>query len=181
MERRGRDHMPLLDHRELGGAAADVDVENALILVMRDTRGARAVGGQHRLHMVAGRGADEFAALLRQNARDSGGVFAPQRLACEDHGAGVDLVRMQVCLLVGLVDDLAERGLVDQLLALIGGQRVRGLIECFTRNNVVAAGEVLAIAAQIDAREDHLGAGRADIDADAHQRHMVLQPDRILL
>src|SRR5262249_11009112 len=53
--------------------------------------------------------------------------------------------------------------------------------ECFTRNHVVPAGEVLAIAAQVDAREDDLGAGRADIDADAHQRHMILQPDRILL
>src|SRR5262249_52638647 len=44
-----------------------------------------------------------------------------------------------------------------------------------------AAGEVLAIAAQIDAREDDLGAGRSDIDADAHQSHVILQPDRILL
>ena len=33
----------------------------------------------------------------------------------------------------------------------------------------------------MDAREDHLGAGRADVDADAGERHMVLDPDRIFL
>ena len=55
------------------------------------------------------------------------------------------------------------------------------MIECFTRNNVVAAGEVLAIAAQIDAREDDLGASRADIDADARQRDVVRLPERVFL
>ena len=63
----------------------------------------------------------------------------------------------------------------------IGRQRDRRLIERLARDHVVAAGQVLAVAAQIDAREDHLGAGRADVDADAHQRDMVLQPDRVLL
>src|SRR5262249_24783253 len=38
----------------------------------------------------------------------------------------------------------------------------------------------LAITAQIDAGKDHLRAGRADVDADRHQRHMVLDPDRVL-
>ena len=72
-------------------------------------------------------------------------------------------------------------GLVDALLALVGRQRDRRLIERLARDHVVAAGEVLAVAAQVDAREDHLRAGRADVDADADQRHMVLQPDRVLL
>src|SRR5947208_1381495 len=88
---------------------------------------------------------------------------------------------MEACLLIGLVDDLAERGFVDQLLALIGRQRIRRLIECFTRNHVVAAGEVLAVAAQVDARKNDLGASRADIDTDAYERDMVLQPDWVLL
>src|SRR5262245_26873597 len=131
--------------------------------------------------MVTSGGADELTALLGQNTCNSSRVLAAQRLAGEDHSAGVDLVRMQVRLLIGFVDDLAERGLVDQLLALIRGERIGRLVECFTRNHVIAAGEVLAIAAQIDAREDDLGAGRADIDADAHQRDVILQPDRILL
>ena len=51
--------------RQLGGAAADVDVQNARLLLARDAHRARAVGGEHRLHVVACGGADEFAALLR--------------------------------------------------------------------------------------------------------------------
>ena len=72
-----------------------------------------------------------------------------------------------------------ETVVVDALLAGIGRQRHRRLIERLARDHVVAAGEVLAVAAQVDAREDHLRAGGADVDADAHQRDVVLQPDGI--
>ena len=60
----GRDDAALLDQRELGRAAADVDVEDALALVGGDPRGAGAVACQHRLHVMAGGGGDEIAALL---------------------------------------------------------------------------------------------------------------------
>ena len=53
----GGNDVALFDHGELGGAAADVDVENALVVIVRDARRARAVGGQHRLHVMAGGGA----------------------------------------------------------------------------------------------------------------------------
>ena len=39
MDRRGRHHLAVFDQRELGGAAADVDVEDALAR-SRDTRAA---------------------------------------------------------------------------------------------------------------------------------------------
>ena len=92
VDRRGRDHAAVLDQRELGGAAADVDVEDALALVGRHARGAGAVGREHRLHVMAGGGGDEVAALLGQQARDRLGVVAAQRLAGEDHHAGVDVL-----------------------------------------------------------------------------------------
>ena len=95
MDGRRRDHPAILDQRELGGAAADVDVEDALVLVARDPRRARAVGREHRLHVVAGGGADEIAALLGQDAGDRLRVLAPQRLAGQDHDAGVDVVRLR--------------------------------------------------------------------------------------
>ena len=91
----GRDHAAVLDQRELGGAAADVDVEDALALVGGDARGARAVGRQHRLHVMAGGGADEVAALLGQQAGDRLRVVAPQRLAGQDHHAGVDVLGVE--------------------------------------------------------------------------------------
>ena len=179
MHRRGRGHEALLDDRELGGAAADVDVEDALAAFVRRLRGAGAVGGEHRFHVMAGGGADEIAALLRQQLGDAFGVLAPQRLAGEDHGAGVDLGGIEPGGLVGVVDDALEALVVDALLAGVGRQRHRRLIERLAGNHVVAAGQVLAVAAQVDAREDHLRAGRADVDADAHQRDVVLQPDGI--
>src|SRR5215472_2590253 len=55
------------------------------------------------------------------------------------------------------------------------------MIERLARDHVVAAGQVLAVAAQLDAREDDLRARGADVDADADQRDVVLQPDRVLL
>ena len=96
MDGRGRDHLALLDQRELGGAAADVDVEDALVLVAGDARGAGAVGREHRFHVMAGGGGDEFAALLRKDRGDALRVLAPQRLAGENDDAGVDVVGMQI-------------------------------------------------------------------------------------
>ena len=181
MHRRGGDDLAVLDHGELGGAAADVDVEDALALGARQRRGAGAVGGEHRLHVMAGGGADEVAALLGDDGGDRLRVLAPQRLAGEDHRAGVDRIRVDAGGSVGVVDDGAELGLVDVLLAAIRRERDAGLEQGFPRHHEIAAREVLAEAAQMDAREDDLGAGRADVDADAGQRHMVLDPDRIFL
>ncbi len=149
--------------------------------VVGDPRGARAVGGEHRLHVMAGGGGDEIAALLGQQPGDRLGVLAPERLAGEDDDAGVDVGGLEAGGRVGLVDDGGERRVVDALVALIGGQRHRRLVERLARDDVVAAGEVLAVAAQVDAGEDDLGAGRADVDADARERDVVLDPDRVLV
>ncbi len=176
----GRDDAALFQDGELGRAATDVDVEDALVLVVRDPRRARAVGRQHRLHVVAGSGGDEVAALLGQEPRDRLGVLAPQRLAGEDDHAGIDVLRLDAGSRVGLIDDGGERAVVDALVALIRRERHRRLIERFARHHVVAAGQILAVAAQIDAGEDHLRAGGPDVDPDAHQRHMVLDPDRVV-
>ncbi len=181
MHRGGRRDLAFLDQRQLGGAAPDIDIEDALVLVVRHPRGAGAERRQERFHVMPGGGADELAALLGQDAGDALRVLAPQRLAGQDHGAGIDIVGMQARARIGVVDDLAERRIVDALLALVGRQRHRRLVEGLARDHVVAAGEILAVAAQLDAGEDDLRAGRADIDTDAHQRHVILQPDRILL
>ena len=68
---------------------------------------------------------------------------------------------------IRFVDDAAERSLVDAARRWIGRERDRRLEQRLARNHVIAAGEVLSVAPQIDAREDHLRARRADVDADA--------------
>ena len=64
MDGGGRNHLAAFEHADLGRAAADVDVEHALAQIERSLRGAGAIGGEHGFHVVAGGGADEFAALL---------------------------------------------------------------------------------------------------------------------
>ena len=67
MHGRGGDDLAVLDQAKFCGAATDIDVEDALVLVAGDARGAGTVGRQHRFHVMAGGGGDEFAALLGQN------------------------------------------------------------------------------------------------------------------
>ena len=177
----GSNHLAVLDQAEFGGAAADIDVEDALVLVAGDARGAGAVGRQHRFHVMAGGGGDEFAALLGQDLGDALRVLAAQRLARKNNHAGIDLVGMQAGRVIGVVDDGAELFVVDALLALIGRQRHRRLEQGLARDDVIAAGQILGQPAQIDAREDDLRARRADVDADRHQRDVVLAPQRIVL
>ena len=181
VDRRGVDHAPVLDQRQLGRAAADVDIEHRPLQIARGLRGARAVRGQQRLHVVAGRGADELAAHLRDHLGDRLGVLAPQRLAGEDDGAGVDVVGVDARLGVGAVDDLAHRPLVDSLLALVRRERNRRLVQRLALDHEIAAGEVLGHALHVDAREDQLRAGRADVDADRDELDVVLQPERVVL
>ena len=83
----------LLDQRELGRAAADVDVEQRRA-VPRDKRdGAGAVRRQLAFHVVAGRGADELAGFLGEQVGDGARIVPLDRLAGEDDRAAVDIGR----------------------------------------------------------------------------------------
>ena len=106
---RGRVHdLPGLDDGQLRGAAADIDVEKRGAAIVRRLGGPRSVGREHRLHVVSGRRADELAPDLRQHVGNRLGILAPQRLAGEDHRAGVHVVRMHASGFVGRVDDLTD-------------------------------------------------------------------------
>ncbi len=131
--------------------------------------------------MVACGGAHELPDLIGEHVCDRLGVLAPQRLAGQDDGAGIDVVGMDVRRRVSIVDDCAERALVDARLALVGRKRHRRLVERFARDDQVARRKVLAAATQRKPREQHLGSRGADVDADADQRDVVLLPDRIRL
>ncbi len=177
MDRRRVHDRARLDQGELRGAAADVDVEKRRRAIVRDLGGAGAVGGEHRLHVMPGRRADELAAHLREHVGDRLGVLAAQRLAGEDHRAGVDMVGMHAGGLVGRVDDVPDRLIVDALLAEIRRQRDRRLVHGLPAHHEVAAGQLLREPPQVHAREHHLRAGGADIDADREERDVVLQPE----
>src|SRR5439155_3851800 len=177
----GSDHLPPLDKGELGRAAADVDVEYALSRVVRYAGGPRAEGRKHRFHVVAGGGANEFPALLRKNACDGFGVFAPQSFAGQDHDPGVDVVRVQPGVGESPVDDGSQLGIVDELLAPIWGQGDRGLEQRLAGNDEITARELLSHAPQVDAGKNDLRPRGADIDPDAEQGDMVLDPQGVVL
>ena len=180
VDRRGLLDVPVRHQCELGRPAADVDVEDVAVLVVRELGGPGAVGGEHRLHVMAGGGADELAADFREQLADRLRVLAAQCLAGEDHGAGVDGVWVQASGDVGVLDDGADRLLVDAHLVEVRGQRHRRLVERLAVHDEVAARKVLAEPAHVQPGKDHLGAGRADVDADARQRDVVGLPEGVL-
>ena len=91
-DRHGGEDLPVLDQRELGGAAADIDIEQRDAVTARHRDRAGAVRRHLAFHVMPGRGADELAGFLREQVGDGARIGALDRLAGQDHGAGIDLV-----------------------------------------------------------------------------------------
>ena len=64
MNRCRRQHPSLVDDSELGRATADIDIQDPLAAIVSQLHGSRAMRGEHRLHVMAGRRTHEVAALL---------------------------------------------------------------------------------------------------------------------
>lgn len=75
----------------------------------------------------------------------------------------------------------AHGPLVDARLALVRREGDGRLVERLALHDEVAAGELFGEAAHVDAREDHLRARGADVDADRDQGDVVLLPQRVVL
>ena len=118
----------VLNQPQLGGSAADVDVQYALFVVITALGSARSINSKHRLHVVSRCGANKFTPLLGQNCGNGLTVFASQSLAREDNGACIHIIRMQTRFLVGLVNDGAKCFGIHQGVTLVGGQRNRRLV-----------------------------------------------------
>ena len=172
--RRDRDHLALGADRDLGGAAADVDVHHRRVVADRARHRARAVGRHHGLQAVAGADRDELAGLPGKQLADGARIAPAHRDAGEDQRAGVDLVGIDLGVLVLLGDEGAERVGVDRLLGRIGREQDVGLIEGLALGDDVAAVEPL----QHDAREHEMRGRRADVDADAENADLVLVVER---
>ena len=113
-ERLQRDDLALVDQGELGRAAADIDVKDAVLALLRQRDGAGAVGGEETFQLVAGGGADELAGFRREDFVDGARVRLLDGLAGEDDGAAVDFVLLDAGFPVGAGDELAELAGVDR-------------------------------------------------------------------
>ena len=124
VKRCGAEHAPTFGDGQLGRAAADVDIEHSALVFsgMRDR--ARAVRGQQRFEVVAGRGADEVSSLRGEQVGDGARVVAPDRFAGEDDCAGVDVARGEAGFLIGGVDETTECLIVYPFAACAIGSQV---------------------------------------------------------
>ena len=177
----GHFDLALFEDGELRGATADIDIQDAFFAVLRCRRGARPECRQHAFHMMTGRGADEIAALLRDRRRNRLGILPAQCFAGQDDGARIDIVRAEPRRFIGIVENLSELYIRYAGFAFIGRQRNRRLEKCFAFDHKVTARHVFRHPAQVQARKDHLGAGRADIDADTVQPDVIGNPERVFL
>src|SRR5260370_41966374 len=107
---------------------------------------------------MSGGCADETPAHARDHTRNGLRVFPPQRFTGQDHDTGIDVVGMHTGSIISIIDDGAETGLVDALLALIGRERYRRLKQRLARDDKEAAGKILTETRHIEAREKNLRA-----------------------
>ena len=92
---------------------------------MADLGRARSIGRQHGLHMIACRGRNKITALIGNNISDGFCVLAAQGLARQNHNAGINILRSNVRLNVGCIDNFTKRHAIDALLIKIGGEAYR--------------------------------------------------------
>src|SRR6516164_4587934 len=84
MKRGGAENLSVFSHGQLGGAAADIDVENATLLLGRQGDRTGTVGRKQSLKIVARAGADEVAALRCEAVGDGPGVVPANGFAGEN-------------------------------------------------------------------------------------------------
>ncbi len=174
VDRRDRNNPAVAAHRDLRGAAADIDIHHRAALADRAGDRTRAERRHHRFKIVAGTDGDELAGLPCEQFADAPRIAAPHRNAREDQRAGVDLVGIDHRVLVLLLEERAERFRVDLILGRIGREQNIGLIKGLAFGHDITAVEPL----QHDAREHEMRGRRPDIDANAQDADFIFFRER---
>src|SRR5229473_2585690 len=179
-DRAGREDAAVLDQGELGGAAADVDIEQRGIAAARQRDGARAVRRHLAFHVVAGGGADELAGLLGEQIGDGARIAALERLPGQDDGAAIDRLALDAGVGVAAADEPRELVDVDRIVAPVGREQDRRLPENLPLDHHEAARQGGRQPLQVHAREHQMRGGGADIDADGGQLDVVGGPGNLV-
>ncbi len=129
---------------------------------------------------MPGGGADELAGFLGEQVGDGAGVRALDRLAGEDHGAGVDRVAFDPCIRVCAADEAREFFDVDGVVRQIGRQQDRRLPQELAADHDEPARQRGAEPLQMNAREHQVRGRRADVDADGGQFHIIGGPRHLV-
>ena len=178
-ERRGRDDLAVLAQRELGRPAADVDVEEHLVLGPRQLDRARAVGGHDGFEIVPGGCADELSGLLGEQIGDRARVDPLHGLAGQDHRAAVDIGRCQAGLAKGLGEKRLQGPGIDRVVRPVRREQDRRAPQDLAVDHHEPARQRLGQPLQVDAGEHQMRGRRADVDADGGQLDIVGPPDGV--
>ena len=154
-------------------------MEDAVLALLRQRDGARAVGGEETFQLVTGGGADEFAGLSREDFVDGAGVGLLDGLARENDGAAVDFVLLDARFPVGVRDEFAELAGVDRAVREEGREHDGRAPHDAAVDDDEAAGEPLRLALKDHTRKEQMRRGGADVDADRGELDVFLFPDRL--
>ena len=110
MDRRRHLDLAFFKNGEFRRATTDINIQDALIAVLRCGGGTRSERRQHAFHVVARGGADEIAALFGHSGGDALRVFAAQRLARQDDCPGVYFAGAEARRGIRIVEDFSQFG-----------------------------------------------------------------------
>ncbi len=179
-DRDGGENLAFLDQSELGGAAADIDIEHGVAIAARHRDGAGAVRRHLAFHMVAGGGADERSGYLRKQFGNRACVMPLDRLAGQDDGAGVDVVGIDLGEVVAAAEEFGEVVGVDGVVRQIGRQLDRRLPHDLALDHDEAARQRGAEPLQMHQRKHQVRRRGADVDADGSQLDVIGCPSDLV-
>ena len=133
---------------------------------LRQPHRARAVRRQPAFQPVAGGGADEFSGFCGEQLVDRARILSLDRLAGQDHGAGIDLVALEAGRMIGVMDEMAETMRVDRPVGQERREHDRRAPHDLPIDHREAAGQPLRLALQHDLGEQQMRGRAADVDAD---------------
>ncbi len=152
----GCEDAAVLDEGELGGSAADIDVEHGCIAAARQRDGTGSVCRHLAFHMVARGGADELAGFFREQVGNGARIAALECLAGEDDGAAVDRLALDPGEGVATADEACELVDVDRVVGPVGREQDRRLPEDAAADDDEAAGQRGRQPLQMDACEHQM-------------------------
>ena len=115
-------HRTIFAHRDLRGAAADIDIHHAHAFADRARRCARTEGGERRLQCIASAYRDKFACLCGKQLGNGAGIAAAYCYTRQYQRASIDSARINLGQIVLRIDEHAKRDCVNRLIGGIGGE-----------------------------------------------------------
>ncbi len=164
---------------EFDRAAADIDVENGLMLLTGKGDGAGPVGGHQGFEIMPGRGANKLAGFLSKQIGDGAGVIPLERFTRQNDRAGIDVFRGELGFLKGIAKELFKLVGIDCVIGAIGRQQDGGPPQNLTVYHDEPARQAFRKTLQMHLGEHQMGGRRANIDTDGGELDVILFPDCI--